>query len=593
MLATAGKAEALQLSRVTDINPGSGSSDPNNLTVFDNALYFSAYDRVNGNKLWKYDGTTASPVADIKPGGIWGFPKKYVTVFNNALYFFSRSSDPLKGTELWKYDGTTANLVTEIFLRRENPFYFGRSSLFPWDFTVFDNALYISAGDSTVPGYELWKYDGTSASLVSNIFRGQAHWLDWPLSSELTVFNNTLYFRANADWGNNTELWKYTGRPTRPGGRPTVTLAADINPGKPLSGRGGSSSPSGLTVFDNGLYFSADDGVHGRELWKYNGTTASLVADIFPGKDLLGRGSSSYPYGLRVFDNALYFNADDGVHGRELWKYDGTTTSLVADLNPGSGSSGPDYLTVFDNALYFSANDGVHGRYLWKYDGTTASLVADINPGSGHSYPTNLTVFDNALYFIAYDGVHDRDLWKYDGTTASLVGDTDPGSRGSFNYYLRVFDNALYVFRSSYEPRNTELWKYDGTTARLVAEIFPSSKNFFLSSVTVFNNALYFSATNGAHGYELWKYDGTTASLVADLNPGSQSSEPGSFTVFNNALYFNANDGVHGYELWKLELDVSTSVPEPASGLGLLTFGAIGAGSMLKRKQKKPLNSVS
>ncbi len=271
----------------------------------------------------------------------------------------------------------------------------------------------------------------------------------------------------------------------------------------------------------------------------------------------------------------------------------------------------------------------------------------DINPGSGNSYPSNLTVFDNALYFIAYDGVHDRDLWKYDGTTASLVGDTDPGSRGSFNYYLRVFDNALYVFRSSYEPRNTELWKYDGTTARLVAEIFPSSKNFFLSNVTVFNNALYFSATDGAHGYELWKYDGTKASLVsdifrwrgaspssnltvfdnalyfsgstweygtelwkfqgttsgpgrrspvtlaADINPGSEASYPGSFTVFNNALYFNANDGVHGYELWKLEPDVSTSVPEPTSGLGLLTFGAIGAKSMLKRKQKKPLNSAS
>jgi hypothetical protein len=81
--------------------------------------------------------------------------------------------------------------------------------------------------------------------------------------------------------------------------------------------------------------------------------------------------------------------------------------------------------------------------------------------------------------------------------------------------------------------------------------------------------------------------------VFADLNPGSEASYPGSFTVFNNALYFNADDGVHGTELWKLEPDVATSVPEPTSGLGLLTFGAIGAIPRLKRKQKKPLNSVS
>ena len=420
LLGTAGQAEALQLSRITDINPGSGSSDPNNLTVFDNALYFSAYDRVNGRKLWKYDGTTASPVADIKPGGILGSGGKYVTVFNNALYFFSRSSDPLKGTELWKYDGTTANLVTEIFPRREAPLYQAWTSLFPLDFTVFDNALYISAADEVVPGYELWKYDGTSASLVSNIFRGQAHWLDLPWSSELTVFNNTLYFRANADWGHNTELWKYTGRPTRPGGRPTVTLAADINPGKPLSGSGGSSSPSGLTVFDNALYFSADDGVHGKELWKYNGTTASLVADLIPGK------FASSPSGLRLFDNALYFSADDGVHGKELWKYDGTTASLVADLNPGSGSSYLYGSTVFNNSLYFSLDDGVHGTELWKYDGTTASLVADLNPGSGGSNPGGFTIFDNALYFSAEDRLNGREIWKLAPDEPTSV--PEPGS---------------------------------------------------------------------------------------------------------------------------------------------------------------------
>ena len=63
-----------------------------------------------------------------------------------------------------------------------------------------------------------------------------------------------------------------------------------------------------------------------------------------------------------IFDNALYFSADDGVHGIEIWKYDGNRASLVADINPGIQESSPQDLTVFNHALYFGAFDGVHGK---------------------------------------------------------------------------------------------------------------------------------------------------------------------------------------------------------------------------------------
>jgi len=98
-----------------------------------------------------------------------------------------------------------------------------------------------------------------------------------------------------------------------------------------------------------------------------------------------------------------------------LWKYDGVNApSMVADINSGSSNSNPGGLTVFNNELYFQADDVTNGYELWKYDGVNApSMVADIYSGSTNSYPSYLTVFNNELYFSATDSTYGNELWKY------------------------------------------------------------------------------------------------------------------------------------------------------------------------------------
>ena len=79
----------------------------------------------------------------------------------------------------------------------------------------------------------------------------------------------------------------------------------------------------------------------------------------------------------------LYFSADDGEHGYELWVTDGTRkgTKLLRDIREG-GSSNARVFTRFGKRLYFAADDGVHDFELWVTDGTKkgTKLFADINP---------------------------------------------------------------------------------------------------------------------------------------------------------------------------------------------------------------------
>ena len=206
--------------------------------------------------------------------------------------------------------------------------------------------------------------------------------------------------------------------PVRATGFPAMNVIDTIRPGV----------DSSYALWGNGrlgdfLYFGADDGTHGTELWRTNGTTTELVQDINTGSS--GADSSS-PYGLTALGDFLYFQANDGTHGYELWRTDGTTTELVMDINTGtSGADGsdPSGFTAYGAYLYFRAYESTHGWELWRTNGTTTELVMDINTGTGGadgSHPYALTALGDYLYFYATDGTN-RGLWRTDGTTTESV----------------------------------------------------------------------------------------------------------------------------------------------------------------------------
>src|SRR5947209_2098029 len=73
---------------------------------------------------------------------------------------------------------------------------------------------------------------------------------------------------------------------------------------------------------------------------------------------------------------ALFFGASQQGHAAG-------PAMLVKDVNPGPGSSYPTEPTNVNGTLFFTADDGTHGAQLWRSNGTTAGtmLVKSIFPG--------------------------------------------------------------------------------------------------------------------------------------------------------------------------------------------------------------------
>ena len=142
------------------------------------------------------------------------------------------------------------------------------------------------------------------------------------------------------------------------------------------------------------LFFTANDGVHGSELWKSDGTAAGTVH----GQGHQRRRHRLEPLGpRRPWASTLFFTANDGTTARSCGRATGRrpAPSWSRTSTPGSGGSSITNLTDVGGTLYFSAYTPAYGAELWKSDGTAAgtAMVQDIYAGSTGSSPTNLTAW--------------------------------------------------------------------------------------------------------------------------------------------------------------------------------------------------------
>ncbi|MBZ0154143.1 MAG: hypothetical protein K8J09_21670 [Planctomycetes bacterium] len=535
---------------VKDLAVGAGS-DPWPIGVVAGRVLFIADDLQHGWQPWTTDGSAAgTQLLTVVPGGV---DREWVQFLG---YWWFATTDAF-GAQLWRTDGTSAGTMAmaTVFgdIRRLTPdanrLWFtsydgGTNSLCWFDGSTVTtiplpldgieamapapgNSL-LFAYDDGVSGLEPWRSDGTIAG--TGLFLDIAPGASGSNLRNLTAWNGAVYFTADSGGGLDP-LWRSDGTP---GGTTSLAL--------PGTGPFGVES---ITPGGSRLYFVGGNAFVGREVWRSDGTIGgtALVADVHPLAD-------ANPYGLSFDGTWLYFGANDGTYGYELWRTNVATTQRCSDVQFGPDDSNPEVLGFVNTTCLFRATHSTSGvsasHYeLYESTGGLSSLVLDVRPPSPvSSVPTNLVgLADGRFLFSATTPSIGREPWF--GNSAATGGfplaDTALGIASGFQGASEAFANRGWF------AANGALWRTDGTAGGTTSV---GGATFGYDSVAM-GGRLFLDASTAATGRELFVVADpfATPTLVKDIHPGPQGSLISWMTRVGNRLFFTAYDGT-GTGLW-------------------------------------------
>ena len=417
---------AQQFTQISDINPGTPGSNPDNFTQLNNDLIFTASidPWTYLNSIYKSDGNVTSLLMNVTPHYDY-IPDEEIFVKSLGMLFFKEMvyNQGAYSYKLWKTDGTVGGTV--LVKDFNNKAY--NSNLCEMNGMIYLITSYPDlVWGNTI--HELWKSDGTLNGTVM-----VKNWTNSGFGNSITIrsFNNKIYFSGNESDG---------------------TIGGTIQTGVllPLIGKS--------CLLNNLIYYRGNDG----KIWKTDGSLAgTLQAVDFP-----------VPYSANFYSTNgwIYFSGGYngiGLPGNELCKTDGTlvNTSMIKDIYFGFNSSNPTQFIDVNGTIFFLANDGINGKELWKTDGTTGGtvLVKDIYPGANDYIQEYQGIkHDNQLYFYLRNQqfMNNTGIWKSDGTSINtvLVQPFADSLAELLEINCNLFLSADNLSMSWGNNQNSELW---------------------------------------------------------------------------------------------------------------------------------------
>lgn len=564
---------------VKDIAPGTASAQPRNFVVVNGKLLFTANDAVHGNELWLSDGTNAGTVLfhDFNTGGESSNPLYAGTETQQLL--ISCLINTTKQTQFWITDGS---IPGTSFLKEMRSGTANSIGLY-FNWINANNRLFMFPANNGVTGLELWRTDGTETGtyILPEIFPGNNELGTY--INLLTNINDKTLFQVSGPYTRN-ELWAISGEANNTNKiKDLILSSAQINAAGNFALLGAANSS-------------------GYELWITDGTEAGTIML----KDInTAAYASSYPNQFTYSNGVTFFAATDSSNYRNLWKTNGTANGTVrvkkikqteSLTTTGIGENGESLFVDVNGTLFFTANDGLHGMELWKSDGTESGtfMIKDIFKGPTNiitdTIPRFLTNVNGTLYFVAVDSTNGESLWKSDGTEAGTIPIKSFGKPWIRNIGNLVNVNGVLLFTAKTEANGTELWTSNGTSngTIMIKDIAPGPFSGFHSMGIVADGHLYFSANDRIYGDEIWKSDGTEAGTVMVQNISlSGGCNPSIIGKMGNRIFATVSTNNYGREIWVAQVGTTTNIsgtnnlnllrvyPNPANIQTVIEFPAL------------------
>lgn len=344
-----------------ELTPGKDYLPKGDLTVLNNKIYFTTYEKSTGKgNIGVYDpaANTASILYNRYTEDFEKQPTS-LTLYNNKLYFPAHTAQ--LGTELFQYDPATDKIIPVTDINA------GSSSSFPSGLIVYNNILYFAALDS-VAGKELWQYDGVAPARLTDIRPGKEDGIGIPLSPLFTDTRNVLYgYKGDIYFCGITPsgagaLYKYDITQQK------ASFIQQMN-----HKQFGNSRCNNFIEYGDKLFFAADD-TFGNALWEYDGMNPAKLVTI------KNKIRVSRPANMFVHNNRLFMQSWNKDINDELFIFTDSSVS-ISTINNSLAAA-----TAYPNPV----SNTLHIDMSLKQPETLAVTLTDMQGRTVYSAPQKL-----------------------------------------------------------------------------------------------------------------------------------------------------------------------------------------------------------